>query len=100
MLEFSYFIFYPGLMDPSFVGGTFTWLNNRESPSWSRIDRFLVFLALEAQFMGLSQRRLCRLRSDHFPILLDCDDFHRGSRCFKFENMWLKSEGFVDMVKQ
>jgi hypothetical protein len=54
MLEFSYFIFYPGLMDPSFVGGTFTWLNNRESPSWSRIDRFLVFLALEAQFMGLS----------------------------------------------
>jgi hypothetical protein len=38
--------------------------------------------------------------SDHFPVLLDCGDFQRGSRYFKFENMWLKSEGFVDRVKQ
>jgi len=29
-------------MDLSLVGGTFTWLNNGDSPSWSRIDRFLV----------------------------------------------------------
>jgi hypothetical protein len=48
----------------------------------------------------VSQRRLPRLCSDHFPILLDCGDFHRGSRPFKFENMWLKFEGFVDRVKQ
>jgi hypothetical protein len=36
---------------------------------------------------------------DHFPILLDCGDFHGGSRPLRFENMWLKSEGFVDRVK-
>jgi hypothetical protein len=36
----------------------------------------------------------------HFPILLDCGDFQGGSRYFKFENMWLKSEGLVDKVRQ
>jgi hypothetical protein len=40
------------------------------------------------------------LCSDHFPILLDCEGFHGGRRYFKFENMWLKSYGFVDRVKQ
>jgi hypothetical protein len=74
-------------MDLPLVGGTYTWSNNRESLSWSIIDRFLVSPSWEAQFPGLSQIRLPRLCSDHFLILLDCGDFHRGSRCFKFENM-------------
>jgi hypothetical protein len=47
----------------------------------------------------VSQRRLLKLCSDHFPILLECGDFLRGSRSFKLENMWLKLEGFVDKVK-
>jgi len=45
-------------------------------------------------------RREPRICSDHFPILLDCGGFYRGRRHFKFENMWLKSKGFVDRVKQ
>jgi len=28
--------------------------------------------------------------------MLDCDVSGGGSRYFKFENMWLKSEGFVE----
>jgi len=38
--------------------------------------------------------------SASFPILLDCGDVSRGRRPFKFENMWLKEEGFVGLVKQ
>jgi hypothetical protein len=87
-------------MDPPLVGRTFTWLNNPETPSWSRIDGFLVCPVWEAQFHSLSQRRLPRLGSDPFPILLDCSDFQGGSRYFKFENIWLKSKGFVDRVRQ
>jgi hypothetical protein len=30
-----------GLMDLPLVGGTFTWSNNKDSPSWSKIDRFV-----------------------------------------------------------
>jgi hypothetical protein len=67
---------------------------------WSRIDRFLVSHDWEAWFPLVSQKRLSCPISDHFPILLDCGDVSRGKRPFKFENMWLKEEGFVGLVKQ
>jgi hypothetical protein len=100
MLEFSKFIFEQGLMDIPLVGENFTWSNNRDSLSWSRIDRFLLSPDWEAQFLDVSQRRLPRILLDHFPLLLDCGVVVRSSRYFKFENMWLKSEGFVEQVKQ
>jgi hypothetical protein len=85
------------LVDLPLVGGSFTWLRPL---SWSKIDRFLVSSEWEAKFSSVSQKRLPRLCSDHFLILVDCGDFNGGGRPFKFENMWLKSEGFVDRVKQ
>jgi len=71
-----------------------------DSSAWSKIDRFLVSPAWEAQFPSVSQRRLPKLCSNHFSIILNCGDVLRGSRSFKFENMWLNSESFVDNVKQ
>ena len=37
--------------------------------------------------------------SDHFPILLDGGGVRRGPVPFRFENMWLKEEGFKDLLK-
>ena len=37
--------------------------------------------------------------SDHFPILLESGSHRRGRIPFRFENMWLKAEGFLDKVK-
>jgi endonuclease/exonuclease/phosphatase family metal-dependent hydrolase len=68
-----------------------TWSISNDPPMWSRIDRFLVSPGWEAQFPGVSQKRLSRLYSDHFPILLDCGDVSRGSKRFKFKNMWLNA---------
>lgn len=99
MLEFSDFIFEQGLMDLPLAGGSFTWSNNQEIPIWSRLDRFLISPEWDVKFPGTLQKRLPRLCSDHFPILLDCGGIHWGPRPFRFENMWLKSEGFVDRVR-
>jgi hypothetical protein len=88
-----------GLMDIPIVGGSFTWSSNWDLPSWSQIDRFLVSLNWEAQFPDLIQKKLSRLCSDHFPILLDCRGLHGAKRYFKFKSMWLKLEGFVDTVR-
>lgn len=99
MMEFSDFIFEQDLMDLPLTGWPFTWSNNQETPSWSRLDRFLVSLDWEVKFPSSLQKRLPRLCSDHFPILLDCGGVHWGPRPFKFENMWLKAEGFVDRVR-
>ena len=81
------------------MGGSFTWSNNRTDVSMFRIDRFLYSTDWEDHFLAIHQKRLPRLLSDHYPIMLECGDFSRGKRPFRFENMWLKSDGFVDQVK-
>jgi hypothetical protein len=53
----------------------------------------------EEHYPDVSQSRLPRLLSDHFPLMLDCGS-HRGEKYFKFENMWLKSVGFVEQVQR
>jgi hypothetical protein len=39
LLKFSKSIFYQGLMDILLIGGSFTWSNHCDPPSWSKIDR-------------------------------------------------------------
>uniref|UniRef100_A0A2N9GBW4 DUF3752 domain-containing protein n=1 Tax=Fagus sylvatica TaxID=28930 RepID=A0A2N9GBW4_FAGSY len=99
MHDFSDFISSCGLMDISLEGGSFAWSNNRDSAAMSRLDRFLYSADWEDFYPNITQRRLPRLLSDHSPILLECGEFVRGRRPFRFENMWLKAEGFVDQVK-
>jgi len=100
MRVFSDFFSEHGLVDFPLAEGAFTWSRSFDPPIWFRIDRFLVSPDWEARFPVSSQKRLPCLYSDHFSILLDCCDISRGSRPFKFENMWLKAEGFVGKVKQ
>ena len=99
MHDFSDFISSCGLMDISLEGGSFAWSNNRDSAAMSRLDRFLYSADWEDFYPNITQRWLPRLLSDHSPILLECGEFVRGRRPFRFENMWLKAEGFVDQVK-
>jgi hypothetical protein len=94
--EFADFIVDHGLMDLPLGGGVSTWSN---SLSWSRLDRFLVSPDWEMGYPGLVQRKLLRVCSDHAPIMLTRGDLQYGKRSFKFENMWLKEEGFVDKVR-
>ena len=45
------------------------------------------------------QSRLPRPTSDHFPILLMGGRLRRGPSLFRFENMWLKADGFTDLLR-
>jgi hypothetical protein len=85
-----------GLMDLPLAGGVSTWSN---SLSWSRLDRFLVSPEWEFCYPGLMQKKLLRVCSDHAPIILLRGCVQNGKSSFKFENMWLKEEGFVDKVR-
>ena len=99
MHEFSDFITELGLIDIPLLRGNFTWSNNRKFASMSKIDRFLYNSDWENCFLTIHQKRMLRMFSDHFPILLECDNIQQGKRPFRFENMWLKVEGFRNRVK-
>lgn len=63
-------------MDIPLASGNFTWSNNQDPPSWSKIDKFLFSPYWKAQFPNVSQRRLPRFLSNHFPVMLDCGIVH------------------------
>ena len=97
MRDFLEFIFCMGLVDLPLEGGSVTWSN---SQSRSRLDRFLLSPTLEDHFSIIAQSRLPRILSDHFPIMLTCGIMQKRRCPFRFENMWLKEEGFFDKVQQ
>ena len=99
MEKFSEFIEDLNLDDLPVEGGSYTWSSGTEQPTISRIDRALVTPDWEDHLPDVIQRILSRPISDHSPILLEAGGMARGKSLFKFENMWLKTEGFVDRVQ-
>ena len=95
MYGFSNFISLHGLMDIRMEGGIYTWSN---TSSASRLDWFLFSLLLADHFTLFAQRRLLRVLSDHYPILLEGGSHQKGRTLFVLK-MWLRVENYVDKVK-
>ena len=87
------------LRDLPLQGGPYTWSGGLNGNAMSRLDRFLVTADWESHCNKVTQRRLPRPVSDHFPILLDSDGVRTGPMPFRFKLMWLKYEGFKDILK-
>ena len=85
--------------DISLQGGPFTWSGGSNNRVMSRIDRFLVSRDWESYYNRVIQSTLPRPVSDHFPILLDGGGIRSGPSPFCFESMWLKFEGYKDLLK-
>ncbi|XP_065623458.1 uncharacterized protein LOC136064919 [Quercus suber] len=95
---FSEFIEDLNLIDLPLEGGRYTWSSGSDQPSMSRIDRVLVSHDWEEQYPNVVQRILPRPVLDHFPILVEVGGMARGKSPCRFENMWLKMDGFTDRV--
>ena len=65
----------------------------------SRIDRFLISADWEDCYSDTSQKLLPRPLSNHYPILLEVGSMLRDKIPFRFENMWLKTESFVERIQ-
>ncbi|KAL6336207.1 hypothetical protein AAG906_011089 [Vitis piasezkii] len=87
------------LLDLPLQRGVFSWSEGKNNQSWARLDRFLVTQSRLDLFRGVVQSRLPKPTSDHFPILLKGGGLRRGPSPFRFENMWLKVDGFKDLLR-
>ncbi|RVX03380.1 DEAD-box ATP-dependent RNA helicase 28 [Vitis vinifera] len=87
------------IIDLPLQGGVLTWNGGRNNQAWARLDRFRVTQNWLDHFNGVVQSRLPRPTLDHFPILLMGGGLRRGPSPFRFENMWLKVDGFKDLLR-
>ena len=83
------------LRDLPLQGGLFTW-----SGGFNNRFRFLISEDWEVHFQGAIQVVLAKPVSDHSSILLDGGGMRRGPMPFRSENMWLKEEGFKEVLKK
>ena len=87
------------LIDLSLEGESYTWSSGTNQPSMSRIDRALVTSDWEEHYPDVIQRILPHPISYYNTILLEVGNMARGKSHFRFKNLWLKTDGFVDRVQ-
>ncbi|GMJ15548.1 hypothetical protein HRI_005224000 [Hibiscus trionum] len=96
---FRNFIQESQLVDLPLSGGSFTWSNNRDPPTFIRLDRFLVGVKVLSDFPLLCQLLLPKSISDHNPIGLEVVSNVGGPRPFKLYNYLMEESGFSDLVE-
>ena len=100
MRRFSEVIDAHELIDLPLLGRNFTWSGGSQNHYQSRLDRFLISQDWLDHVEKVEQLKLPKPTSDHAPILFECGGLRRGPTPFRFENMWLKVEGFLDLMKR
>ena len=100
MRNFSQVIDDLELKDFPLGGGCFTWRGGLTNQREAMLDHFLDTEDWDAHFGEVVQSLLQRPVSDHFPIILEGGgSLTRGPTPFRFENMWIKEEGFKDLIR-
>ncbi|XP_042009091.1 uncharacterized protein LOC121757642 [Salvia splendens] len=88
-----------GLMDPGYDGSDFTWAKNG---LMERLDRVLISETTAQTFEAIRVTNLPRIASYHGPLFVRCrpTNIFTGGKAFRFQNMWVRHEGFRDLVKE
>jgi exonuclease III len=86
------------LVDFPLLGRRFTWSNNQEIATLTRIDRVLVTKEWDIAFPQFQLTPASSNVSDHCPLQLK--PMERNHFCgFRFESHWLKDEDFMGVVQ-
>ncbi|KAL0461270.1 UNVERIFIED_CONTAM: hypothetical protein Slati_0014600 [Sesamum latifolium] len=98
MDDFNDMVSDAGLIDAGFEGEPFTWTNKR---IWKRLDRVLYSKEWAEILNNTRVIHLPRRLSDHHPLFIHAAKMeNKKPSSFKFHNMWLKHDNFLDTVKR
>ncbi|CAI9112467.1 OLC1v1012921C1 [Oldenlandia corymbosa var. corymbosa] len=102
MKDFNDYIEESSLTELLTLGEEFTWGGIR-STGWvsKKLDWILFSMEWLSMFPKVSVENLNRTTSDHSPMLHQFDTILESQpRTFCFQNMWLRREGFMALVKE
>jgi hypothetical protein len=80
-------------------GRCFTWSNDQQNRTLTRIDRILGSVEWHLSFPGFFLQGISSAISDHCPLLLSTVSDNIKCRRFRFESHWIKKEDFLEVVK-
>ena len=77
----------------------FTWSNEQANPTMRKLDSFFCNEDWDLEFGSHILHALSSSLSDHCPLLLANANGLQRSKCFRFENFWIKMPGFLTTVQ-
>ena len=98
--NFKYTIDNLGLAPIDLQGKRFTWCNDQQTPTMTKIDHMFASTEWLEIFPRTDLQALASLGSDHCPLFLQGDvvlDFYRG---FRFEAHWAHMPGFTETIQE
>jgi len=102
-VSFSNFMTTCNLLDLTTTGGRFTWHRNNNGIHIlsKKLDRGLANIDWRMSFPEAFVEVLCRLHSDHNPLLLRFGGLPlaRGPRPFRFEAAWIDHSDYAKLVQ-
>ena len=81
-------------------GRKYTWSSETDSPILTKIDHVFCTKDWEMNHQHSYMQALSSSASDHCPMLLSCNPFHKAYAGFRFEAYWLRLPGFAETVVQ
>jgi hypothetical protein len=100
MARFRHFVQEHEIKDLYLHGRRFTWSNEREETTLTRIDRAIASVDWDLMHPDAFLQALSSSVSDHAPIHLSLSAAFKPKRRFKFEAFWLNLEGVEEALKE
>ena len=100
MRTFRQFLDDMELQELHLKGRRYTWSNERECPTLVRLDRVFVSEDWVSDFPDHDLSALASECSDHTPLLLRTDCSLPHLKRFRFENYWVKCDGYLQVVEE
>jgi hypothetical protein len=89
-----------GLKEIHLQNRKFTWSNEQQDPTMSKLDTFFCNEEWDVTFSNHILHALSSSLSDHCPLLLANEKGPKKPKSFRFENFWIKMPGFKDVVSK